>query len=78
MDNNGIKDNYNTRRKRALFFFASALACEEYRFELNFLDEETVEVYDIKTNARKNVNIAADNIPVMLYDILRQAGDWIM
>lgn len=47
-------------------------------FQLKLVDDETVEVTDMESQAVRCVNIACDNVPAMLYDILRQAADWMM
>lgn len=31
-----------------------------------------------RKHCTRDVNIALDNVPAMIYDILRQAKDWIM
>lgn len=37
-----------------------------------------VKVTDLESHCTRDVNITLDNVPAMIYDILRQANDWIM
>ncbi len=68
----------NTRKLIALARFEQALAAGGKYFQLKLVDDETVEVTDMESQAVRCVNIACDNVPAMLYDILRQAADWMM
>lgn len=67
-----------TRKILALGHFEQALAAGGKHFSLKLIDDETVEVIDLESQAVKHVNIACDNVPAMLFDILRQAADWMM
>lgn len=67
-----------TRKILALGHFEQALAAGGKHFQLKLIDDETVEVIDLESQAVKHVNIACDNVPAMLFDILRQAADWMM
>lgn len=67
-----------TRKLIALGRFEQALAAGGKYFQLKLIDDETVEVIDLESQAVRRVNIACDNVPAMLYDILRQAADWMM
>ena len=67
-----------TRKILALVHLEQALAAGGKCFELKLIDDETVEVIDLESSAVKHVNIACDNVPAMLFDILRQAADWMM
>lgn len=62
----------------ALKHFEKALAAGGKYFDLDLINNETVAVIDRISGNEKRVNIACDNVPAMLYDILKQAGDWIM
>lgn len=68
----------NTRKLIALARFEQALVAGGKYFQLKLVDDETVEVTDMESQAVRRVNIACDNVPAMLYDILRQAADWMM
>ncbi len=68
----------NAQKIMALAHFESALAAGDKHFQLKLIDKDTVELTDLEGGATKNINIALDNVPAMLYDILRQGGDWIM
>jgi hypothetical protein len=67
-----------TRKILALVHLEQALAAGGKCFQLKLIDDETVEVIDLESSAVKHVNIACDNVPAMLFDILRQAADWMM
>ncbi len=67
-----------TRKLIALGRFEQALAAGGKYFQLKLIDDETVEVIDLESQAVRRVNIACGNVPAMLYDILRQAADWMM
>lgn len=47
-------------------------------FYLRLVNNETVEVIDLESGSKRYVNIACDNAAAMMYDIFRQAGDWIL
>lgn len=68
------------RRKKvhALDYFEKALALDEKHFFFQLIDDETIHVTDIESGNSRLVNVACDNIPAMLYGILKQAGAWIM
>lgn len=67
-----------TRKMITLGRFEQALAAGGKYFQLKLINDETVEVTDLESQAVKHVNIACDNVPAMLFDILRQAADWMM
>lgn len=67
-----------TRKMIALGRFEQALEAGGKYFQLKLINDETVEVTDLESQAVKHVNIACDNVPAMLFDILRQAADWMM
>lgn len=62
----------------ALAHFEQALADGGKYFDLDLVDDETVSVRDKVSGHTKLVNIACDNVPAMIYDILKQARYWIM
>ncbi|WP_302360318.1 hypothetical protein [uncultured Megasphaera sp.] len=71
-------DDYE-RKTKALVFLEAALACDGKFFRLELSnDGDTVQVRDIKAGGSRVVNVAADNVPAMIFDVLKQAGDWIM
>lgn len=59
-----------TRKMIALGRFEQALAAGGKYFQLKLINDETVEVTDLESQAVKHVNIACDNVPAMLFDIL--------
>ncbi len=67
------------RRKKvhALDYFEKALALDDKHFQFVLLGNELVEVTDLLSGSVRYVNIACDNVPAMIYDILKQTGDWI-
>lgn len=67
------------RRKKvhALYYFEKALALDDKHFQFVLLGNELVEATDLLSGSVRYVNIACDNVPAMIYDILKQAGDWI-
>lgn len=66
------------QKTRVLVDFERALAAAGKHFELHLIDNDTVEVIDLNSKATRRVNIACDNAAAMMYDIFRQAGDWIL
>jgi len=68
------------RRKkiRALVCLEKILAIDDRHFMFRLLGNEMVEVTDMISGNTCYVNIACDNVPAMVYDILKQAGDWIL
>ena len=72
-----INEERNAKRA-ALVYFEKILAEDDKLFRFTLVDDETVEVKDVISGYTKLVNVACDNVPAMIYDILKQAGDWIM
>ena len=66
------------QKTRVLVDFERALAAAGKHFELHLIDNDTVEVIDLNSKATRRVNVACDNAAAMMYDIFRQAGDWIL
>nr|DAE86856.1 MAG TPA: hypothetical protein [Caudoviricetes sp.] len=68
------------RRKKikALDYFEKTLEVDDKHFKFVLLGNELVEVTDLLSGSVQYVNIACDNVPAMIYDILKQAGDWIL
>ena len=66
------------QKTRVLVGFERALAVAGKHFELHLINDDTVEVIDLNSKATRRVNIACDNATAMMYDIFRQAGDWIL
>ena len=73
------KDELDFQRKlRTLKAFEDALRMADRHFYLRLVNNETVEVIDLTSGSKRYVNIACDNAAAMMYDIFRQAGDWIL
>lgn len=66
------------KRIRALIYLEKILAIDDRYFMFRLLGNEMVEVTDLESGNQCYVNIACDNVPAMVYDILKQAGDWIL
>lgn len=66
------------RKLRTLKAFEDALRMADRHFYLRLVNNETVEVIDLTSGSKRYVNIACDNAAAMMYDIFRQAGDWIL
>lgn len=66
------------RKLRTLIAFEDALRMADRHFYLRLVNNETVEVIDLTSGSKRYVNIACDNAAAMMYDIFRQAGDWIL
>ena len=66
------------RKLRTLKAFEDALRMADRHFYLRLVNNETVEVIDLTSGSNRYVNIACDNAAAMMYDIFRQAGDWIL
>lgn len=56
----------------------SILQANGKHFRMELIDDGTVEVTDILSGCSRNVNVELDNVPAMILDILKQAGDWIL
>lgn len=72
-----MTDRERFNKMKALIYLERAMALDGKYFFLQLVDDETVKVTDESGNSRL-VNVACDNIPAMLLDILKQAGAWIM
>lgn len=71
--------NENIAKLNALTCFMKALDFGGKHFDFMLLENgETVEVKDLESGCKRKVNIACDNVPAMMLDILKQAGDWIL
>ena len=66
------------RKLRTLKAFEDALRMADRHFYLRLVNNETVEVIDLTSGSKRYVNSACDNAAAMMYDIFRQAGDWIL
>lgn len=75
---NRMTDKERRNKLKALIYLERALALDEKHFFFQLIDDETIHVTDIESGNSRLVNVACDNIPAMLYDILKQAGAWIM
>ena len=64
-------------RRKKVHALEKALALDDKHFQFVLLGNELVEVTDLLSGSVRYVNIACDNVPAMIYDILKQAGDWI-
>lgn len=72
-----MTDRERFNKMKALVYLERAMALDGKYFFLQLVNDETVKVTDESGNSRL-VNVACDNIPAMIYDILKQAGAWIM
>lgn len=67
------------KKQKALHFLELALGVDDKWFSFRLSDDgNTVNVTDLESHSTRDVNIALDNVPAMIYDILRRAKDWIM
>ena len=66
------------RKLRTLKAFEDALRMADRHFYLRLVNNETVEVIDLASGSKRDVNIACDTSAGMMYDIFRHAGDWIL
>ena len=66
------------QKLRTLRAFEEALREADKHFYLRLMNDETVEIIDLLSGSKRHVNIACDNAAAMMYDIFRQAGDWIL
>lgn len=73
-----MTDRERFDKMKALIYLERALALDGKYFFLQLVDDETVKVTDSESGNSRLVNVACDNIPAMIYDILKQAGAWIM
>lgn len=71
-------ENETIAKIGALMYFMKALDFGGKHFDFMLLDDETVEVTDMESGCKRKVNVACDNVPAMMLDILKQAGDWVM
>lgn len=65
-------------KETALKHLEMALLADERFFGLKLIDDDTVEVTDLMSGYSRKVNVHMDNVPAMLFDVLKQAADWIM
>lgn len=65
-------------KRVALYHLEMALSADDKLFRFILIDDDTVQVTDVISGYTRQVNVAYDNVPAMLLDILKQAGDWIM
>ena len=73
-----MKHYENEKKKAALGFLTKALAEDGKWFKFELLnDGRDVCITDIASGNKKYVNINMDNIPTMLFDILRQGKEWL-
>lgn len=66
------------KKVQALYYFEKMLALDDKHFKFVLLGNELVEVTDLLSGTVRYVNVACDNVPAMMLDILKQAGDWIL
>lgn len=67
------------KKQKALHYLELALGVDDKWFSFRLSDDgNTVKVTDLESHCTRDVNIVLDNVPAMIYDILRQAKDWIM
>lgn len=67
------------KKLEALYYLERALGVDDKWFSFRLSDDgNTVKVTDLESHCTRDVNITLDNVPAMIYDILRQAKDWIM
>ena len=67
------------KKLEALHYLERALGVDDKWFSFRLSDDgNTVKVTDLESHCTRDVNIALDNVQAMIYDILRQAKDWIM
>ena len=74
----GYQEYKKRRKMEALTFLAIALMLEDKWFSFTLSkDGNTVTMKDMTSGATKDINITADNISAMLYDVLRQGKEWL-
>lgn len=66
------------KKVQALYYFENMLALDDKHFKFVLLGNELIEVTDLLSGSVRYVNVACDNVPAMILDILKQAGDWIL
>lgn len=75
---NRIINKERSAKRNALRYFEKILAEDDKLFRFRLIDDETVEVMDVISGYTKQVNVACDNVAAVIYDIYKQAGDWIL
>lgn len=65
------------KKVQALYYFENMLALDDKHFKFVLLGNELIEVTDLLSGSVRYVNVVCDNVPAMIHDILKQAGDWI-
>jgi len=66
------------KKVQALYYFEKMLELDDKHFKFVLLGNELIEVTDLLSGSVQYVNVACDNVPAMIHDILKQAGDWIL
>lgn len=59
----------------AVDYFKKELAVDHKHFQFRLMGNELVEVTDVLSGSVLYVNIACDNVPAMINDILKQIGN---
>ena len=66
------------KKVQALYYFENMLALDDKHFKFVLLGNELIEVTDLLSGSVRYVNVACDNVAAVIYDIYKQAGDWIL
>lgn len=67
------------RKQHAMNLLGEALGVGNRWFNFRVSeDQKVVEMEDIRSGAKRHININGDNIPAMLRDVMDQAIDWIL
>lgn len=76
-----MREIYNAHKQEALNLLTVALTFDEKFFKFQLInDGNTVKITEAGNDEENNFllcNVAGDNIPAMLYDVLKQGRAWL-
>ena len=76
-----MRERYNAHKQEALNLLTVALTFDDKFFKFQLInDGNTVKITEAGNDEENNFllcNVAGDNIPAMLYDVLKQGRAWL-
>nr|DAI65738.1 MAG TPA: hypothetical protein [Caudoviricetes sp.] len=76
-----MRERDNAHKQEALNLLTVALTFDAKFFKFQLInDGNTVKITDVGNDEEHNFllcNVAGDNIPAMLYDVLKQGREWL-
>lgn len=73
-----LREKERQAKMQALLHLEEDLAADGKLFTFQLVrDGAFVEIMDVPSGNKMLVNVNGDNVPAMLYDVLRQGKDWL-